>query len=609
MKTYYKVLIILLLDFFILFLSLYLSVCLRLELIYVPGIKFYFIYLVNIFIFIALALSLNFYKVLFRYFTTSEFKKYIKFSIIFSLFSFVFILIYSPLDFPRSAPLINTFIFSIILISSRYTIASLINYFKKLSYNDEIEDLGSVAIYGAGVMGSIILHSLQKEKKCKNIIFIDDDTNKINRYLNGVKIYKSLEINELIKKYNLNTLIISATNLSHIKKNTIINLLNNSKIKIFNSSNLLDSPSSRLNELVDFKNNFIESKIKNNFLITNKKYYLNEVVLITGGGGSIGSELSRQISSYKFKKLIIADISEYNLFRIKEEIIEIYKSDSIKLENIEYILLDLKDESQILELFDKHRPTMIYHAAAYKHVPIVESNIKIGIKNNFFGTVNLINLSIKFDVKNFLFVSTDKAVNPLNLMGMTKRLGELYLKKIVKNKDLNYSIVRFGNVVGSSGSVIPLFVDQIKNGGPVTVTHKEVTRYFMTIPDAVSLIINTSIVAKGGEIFVLNMGEPKRIYDLAKNLISKTYSISNGTYNPEDIQIKFIGLREGEKLHEEIYVETINSSYSNKNILLSSDTKNENQDITNLYQLLNSKIDKISPKNALNELKDFFNNQ
>ena len=327
--------------------------------------------------------------------------------------------------------------------------------------------------------------------------------------------------------------------------------------------------------------------------------------MITGGGGSIGSELSRQISSYNFDKLIIADISEFNLFNIREEIYELYKFSENKINKIKFVLLDLKDEKQINELFVTHSPNIIYHAAAYKHVPIVESNIKIGIKNNFLGTANLIKLSFKYKVKNFLFVSTDKAVKPLNLMGMTKRLGELYLKKITNDNNLNYSIVRFGNVVGSSGSVIPLFIDQIRNGGPVTVTHKDATRYFMTIPDAVSLIINTSIIAKGGEIFVLNMGDPKKIYEVAQNLISKTYAITNGAYSKDDINIKIIGLREGEKLHEEIYIETVKSS-SNDKILLSLDKKNENYDIIKLYENLNSKIDIISSEEIYKIIREFF---
>lgn len=605
-STIYKILLIFFIDLLIIFITLYLSVCLRLDLIYPIEGKFLFIYLINIIIFCILSVALKFYNVLFRYLTLVELIKYLKFSVIFSFFSFLFVLIYSPSEFPRSAPLINTFIFPLVLISSRFFIASLIRLFQNSNNSLIPEEMNSVAIYGAGFMGSILLDTLKKEKKFKNIIFIDDDPNKINRYLNGIKIFKAEDILNLISDYKIDTIIISAANLSHIKKNKIASVIESSKIKIFNFSNLIDKPTTEFNELLDFKKDFfIESKIKNNLTISNQNFFENEVILITGGGGSIGSELSRQISSYNFDKLIIADISEFNLFNIREEIYELYKFSENKINKIKFVLLDLKDEKQINELFVTHSPNIIYHAAAYKHVPIVESNIKIGIKNNFLGTANLIKLSFKYKVKNFLFVSTDKAVKPLNLMGMTKRLGELYLKKITNDNNLNYSIVRFGNVVGSSGSVIPLFIDQIRNGGPVTVTHKDATRYFMTIPDAVSLIINTSIIAKGGEIFVLNMGDPKKIYEVAQNLISKTYAITNGAYSKDDINIKIIGLREGEKLHEEIYIETVKSS-SNDKILLSLDKKNENYDIIKLYENLNSKIDIISSEEIYKIIREFF---
>ena len=326
-----------------------------------------------------------------------------------------------------------------------------------------------------------------------------------------------MELESLIETKNIDIVIIAIINLSHVKSDFLIELSNRKILKFYLLQIYLMKKTLPLNDLTDFKNDFfVSSKIKNNYAIYNKDIFKNDIILITGGGGSIGSELSRQISYLNFEKLIVADISEYNLFKIREDLLELFSFDPHKLKKIVFVLLDLKDNQNLYEVFEKFKPSIVYHAAAYKHVPIVENNIKIGIKNNFIGTANLIENTIKYKVRKFLFVSTDKAVNPINLMGITKRLGELYVKKKSTNASTKSRIVRYGNVVGSSGSVLPLFLNQIKNGGPVTITDENVTRYFMTIPDAVSLIINSSFISQGGEIFVLNMGKPKKILDLAK---------------------------------------------------------------------------------------------
>ena len=584
------------------------SISLRLDKIYFPDKQFFIIYLINIFIFLLLSFFLKFHKTLYRYFSISEILKYIQFSLIYSLIFFLLIIIFKPIYFPRSVPIINFFIFSILIISCRYFISWLANNYKKKEINKNFSSMRSIAIYGAGIMGSLLLNTIKKETKMNKIIFVDDDPNKFNRYLEGVKIFKFLELESLIETKNIDTVIIAITNLSHVKSDFLIELSNRKNIKILSSPNLFDEKdSTSLNDLTDFKNDFfVSSKIKNNYAIYNKDIFKNDIILITGGGGSIGSELSRQISYLNFKKLIVADISEYNLFKIKEDLLELFSFDPLKLKKIVFVLLDLKDNQNLYEVFEKFKPSIVYHAAAYKHVPIVENNIKIGIKNNFIGTANLIENTIKYKVRKFLFVSTDKAVNPINLMGITKRLGELYVKKISTNSSTNSSIVRFGNVVGSSGSVLPLFLNQIKNGGPVTITDENVTRYFMTIPDAVSLIINSSFISQGGEIFVLNMGKPKKILDLAKNLIAKAEVISNGIYKSDDIKIQIIGLRKGEKLHEEIYTDEIKPSKENSDILVSSDKKNEEQDINMLLKFIKNNIDCLSDKEIISKINNFF---
>lgn len=607
LKTLHKIFIIFFIDIFLLFFSLNLSISLRLDEIYFPNTQFFIIFFINIFIFLILSLFFKLHKTVYRYFSISEIYKYLKFIFIFTVIFFLLIVISKPLYFPRSVPLINFFIFSILIILSRFLVSTIANTFRSKESNDYFNSMSSIAIYGAGILGSHLLYTIKKESDISSIIFIDDDLNKNNRYLEGIKIFRFSELEKLIQKNKIDTIIIAITNLSHIKSDLILKLANDKNIKVLSSPNLFDQKGfTSLSELTNFKNEyFVKSKIKNTHKDNSNVFY-NDIILITGGGGSIGSELSRQISYLSFKKLIIADISEFNLFKIKEDLIDLFITDPDKVKNIKFILLDLKDMDDIYNVFKQFKPSVVYHAAAYKHVPIVEHNVKIGIKNNFIGTANLIDISIEFNVRKFLFVSTDKAVNPINLMGITKRLGELYIKNVSKKTYTKSTIVRFGNVVGSSGSVIPLFINQIKNGGPVTITHEDATRYFMTIPDAVSLIINSSVISKGGEIFVLNMGEPKKILDIAKNLISKTAVISSGSYNPNDIKIQIIGLRKGEKIHEEIYTDDLKSIEENKDILILPDNKNDDQDIHVLLNSLKKNINHFSDIKIISEIESFF---
>ncbi|MEE0967436.1 MAG: nucleoside-diphosphate sugar epimerase/dehydratase, partial [Bacilli bacterium] len=274
-------------------------------------------------------------------------------------------------------------------------------------------------------------------------------------------------------------------------------------------------------------------------------YVQDKVVMVTGGGGSIGSELSRQIASHHPSKLIIVDIYENNAYDIQMELIKKYPQ-----LNLIVRIASIRDEHKVDCLFNEFRPDIVYHAAAHKHVPLMEDSPNEAIKNNVFGTLNVVRAADKYKVKRFVQISTDKAVNPTNIMGATKRMCEMIIQLYNRNSETEYTAVRFGNVLGSNGSVIPLFKKQIADGGPVTVTDKNIIRYFMTIPEAVSLVIQAGVYAKGGEIFVLDMGKPMKIDDLARNLIKLS------GYTPDiDIPIVYTGLRPGEKLYEELLME------------------------------------------------------
>ena len=272
---------------------------------------------------------------------------------------------------------------------------------------------------------------------------------------------------------------------------------------------------------------------------------IDETILVTGGGGSIGSELCRQIAKCKPRKLIIFDIYENNAYDIQQELIRTYPE-----LDLEVIIGSVRDYDRLENVFSTYKPEQVFHAAAHKHVPLMEVSPNEAIKNNCLGTLNTVKLADKYKVKKFVLVSTDKAVRPTNIMGATKRICEMIIQTYDKISKTDYVAVRFGNVLGSNGSVIPLFLKQIENGGPVTVTHKEITRYFMTIPEAVSLILQASVYAEGGEIFVLDMGSPVKIYDLAKKIIR-----FKGFEPNVDIKIKVTGLRPGEKLYEELLMD------------------------------------------------------
>ena len=271
----------------------------------------------------------------------------------------------------------------------------------------------------------------------------------------------------------------------------------------------------------------------------------DKVIMVTGGGGSIGSELCRQIAKYSPQKLVLVDIYENNAYDIQQELVRKYSDMNLKV-----LIASVRDEEKMDKIFETYRPEIVFHAAAHKHVPLMEDSPCEAIKNNVFGTLNVVNLSDKYGVKKFVLISTDKAVNPTNIMGATKRCCEMIIQTKNKESVTEFVAVRFGNVLGSNGSVVPLFKKQIANGGPVTVTHEEVTRFFMTIPEAVSLVLQASAMAQGGEIFVLDMGEPVKIIDLARNLIKLS------GYEPGvDIPIEITGLRPGEKLYEEVLMD------------------------------------------------------
>lgn len=448
----------------------------------------------------------------------------------------------------------------------------------------------NMIIYGAGEAGNLILI----QNTVYNIVcFVDDDLNKAGRKINNLNIFHTDELQRVIEKYNAKIILIAIPSLDIVSRNKIISFCStlDVSIKITPSFNDLITGKANINDYKYISSDLLNRNINWNTNSINK-YISGKKILITGAGGSIGGELSRQIIKYLPSQLFLLDNNEFNLFKIMNEIklISLSKNDTREI-NIQYSLVNISDYNSLNNLFKDFIPDIIFHAAAFKHVPILENNKFQALQNNIIATYNLIKLSINNDIKKFIFISTDKAIKPSSIMGCSKRISELLMTHSNKNNPNNkvaFSIVRFGNVINSHGSVIPIFNEQIKNGGPLTVTHPEVTRYFMSIPEAVGLVLEVSTFSKHGEKFILNMGNPIKILDIAKKMIKLSGEQLYDNQTKIGIQIKFIGLRKGEKMHEELSQTNNFSQTKNKHIF-----KDNSQDSMIDYNELLSDLDTI----------------
>ena len=408
-----------------------------------------------------------------------------------------------------------------------------------------------VMIVGGGQAGTLLIKELNSSERASGIpvCIIDDDHNKIGKYINGVPIRGTRgEIPELAEKYKIDEIYIALPTATGVERKKILEICQKTKciLKILPGLYQLMSGEVSIAKLRDVEIDDLLGRepIKVN-LDEIMGYVKGKVVMVTGGGGSIGSELCRQLAGHGVSHLIIFDMYENNAYEIQQELKRNYPE-----LNLTVLIGSVRNTNRLDFLFRTYQPDVVYHAAAHKHVPLMEDSPNEAIKNNVIGTYKTAMAAIKYGTKRFILISTDKAVNPTNIMGASKRLCEMVIQMCNQKSDTEFVAVRFGNVLGSNGSVIPLFKQQIAAGGPVTVTHRDIIRYFMTIPEAVSLVLQAGAYARGGEIFVLNMGEPVKILDMAENLIRLS------GYEPyKDIQIQFTGLRPGEKLFEELLME------------------------------------------------------
>lgn len=454
----------------------------------------------------------------------------------------------STVTMPRSYYLLGFGLMTIGFLCTRFA-KMLIKLTKNVQSKAKITN--RIMVIGAGSAATILIKELKSAGTGSEIVCaIDDNKNKKNKYILGVPIVGGRnEITKHVEKFSVDEIIIAIPSADLNTTKELIKLCQDTKkpVKILPAvaKSLTSSSLSKSVRPVNY-----EDLLGRDPITVNQEgiheFIGDKTVLVTGGGGSIGSELCRQIIQYGPKKLLIFDIYENNAYEIQMELERKYPDADIST-----LIGSIRDYDRMEAIFEKYRPNIVYHAAAHKHVPLMEKSPNEAIKNNCLGTLNAAKLADKYKVDNFILISTDKAVRPTNIMGATKRICEMIVQTYARRSEhTRFAAVRFGNVLGSNGSVIPLFLKQIEAGGPLTVTHKDITRYFMTIPEAVSLVLQASLFAKGGEIFVLDMGKPVRIYELAENLIKL-----RGLTPNKDIMIEVVGLRPGEKLYEELLMD------------------------------------------------------
>ena len=560
LPRYTKKIIVILIDITLCIISFWLALYLRLdEFISIRG-NLLIVALISTGVTIIVFWLFGLYRTMFRYSG-----KYALTSISFAvstygLLYFSIITIYGIAGVPRSIGILQPLILFFVIGGSRLIIKYIFNINSLVE--KKLLTLQHALVYGAGSAGRQLVSSLENNAQIKIMGFIDDDPLLHDQVIQGKDIFSPNDLSKVIKTKNINLILLAFPSVNRSKRMRI--LKNISKYKVI----VRTLPS--INDLVEGKISFSDIRdldvadILGRDLILPDKYLLNKnisnkVVLITGAGGSIGSELSRQIVKLNPCKLILVEMSEYSLYKINQDLEEIKKKLAINHElEIISLLASVQDEVRISKILKTYKPDTLYHAAAYKHVTMVEENICEGIKNNIFGTLVMAKAAISAKVSNFVLISSDKAVRPTNIMGASKRIAELCLMALAENpKNLNTKLctVRFGNVLDSSGSVIPKFKKQIIDGGPITLTHSDVTRYFMTISEASQLVIQAGAMSEGSEVFVLDMGEPIKIKQLAKRIVELSgLSVLDEDNQEGDIKIEIIGLRPGEKLYEELLI-------------------------------------------------------
>lgn len=569
-----KMIIIGFADFLLLGLGALSAYALRISDFTVPPKSSLLLYLAAPFLSVAFAALLSVYGAAVRGYSASVEKRIILSQILVLPAWIALIFTVGATGFARSTVLIYGLIAPAIMICLR-RFASMSFALMDLNSKSKKERL-PVIIYGAGREGQIVFESLRNHNQYKPVAFVDTDYTLVDRVVSGLKVYAIENLDKVVAKFAPREMVIARTQSSIVNRRKLVDMALGFGLSVKTVPRLEDLVGGHISSS-DIRPVKVEDLLGRDPVLPDialmKKIAFEKCVLISGAGGSIGSELARQCLIYRPKKLVLLDNNEFALFQIHRELESNLNNDkNVSKVELVPILLDVKDETNLTQIMLDLKVEIVLHAAAYKHVRMVQDNIFSGIMNNVWGTIAIAQASDKTAVERFVLVSTDKAVRPTSVMGATKRLAELVIQAMAARKKSKtiFSMVRFGNVLGSTGSVVPLFKEQIENGGPILVTHPDVTRYFMLIPEAAQLVLQAGAMSKGGEVFVLDMGDPVKIVQLAETMVELAgLSLINSENHEGDIEIKFTGLREGEKLFEELLIGSDVSKTSNNRIFLS----------------------------------------
>jgi FlaA1/EpsC-like NDP-sugar epimerase len=547
-----KKIIVLIVDLSLCLLCTWIAFYLRLDqFILIQGVV-----LATVIVSVALALPifwlLGLYQVIFRYSVLSIMFLVSTALLVYGFLFFCVFTVYGIQDIPRSIGILQPMLLFFGVVSSRLFLKYLLDGNYLFKYKSQ--HLKKILVYGAGSAGQQLVSALENSNELMVVGFLDDDDQLHGRVLQGKMIYSTSKISNLIKSKEVQLILLALPSISRFRRNEILKNLSNFSLQVQTLPTIADIIQGRVG-LSDIKDLDVDDILNRDQVLPNTKLLskniTSKVVLVTGAGGSIGSELVRQIAKLNPEKLLLLELNEFALYNIYEEL-------KITNENLKIIplLCNVQDQTKVNEIFKTYKVDTLYHTAAYKHVPLVEENISESIKNNVFATLAVTKAALSYSVKNFVLISSDKAVRPTNIMGASKRLAELCVQGLYqsdKNNKTKISIVRFGNVLESSGSVIPKFKKQIKDGGPITLTHPDVTRYFMTLTESSQLVIQAGAMSEDCDVFVLDMGESVKIKDLIYRIVKLSGLTVKDENNKEgDIQIKIIGLRPGEKLYEEL---------------------------------------------------------
>jgi FlaA1/EpsC-like NDP-sugar epimerase len=562
--------VVIALDLFLSLVSVWFAFYLRLDQIGFAEHKQIFVYFIAPVLAIPIFIRFGLYRAIFRYTGMAAMFTTVKAVGIYAILFFTTLLFFKWEGVPRSVGLIQPLLFLLLVGGSRAIARFWLAGLSGKSGHSE----GRLLIYGAGEAGVQTASALAMNRHFFLLGFVDDDNSKVGGSINGVDIFGADDIAEAVERMGVTDILLAIPSLGRAQRNDIISRLRSLPVHVRTLPGMGDLATGRVT-MQDFQELDVEDLLGRTPVAPDRTLLASnlgsKVVLVTGAGGSIGGELCRQILAEKPSKLVLLDHNEFGLYTIHSELLHLCAEKSLPVELVP-LLASVSNFERLQEICILYRPTTVYHAAAYKHVPLVESNFSEGVLNNVFGTLNMARVAIESKVTHFVLVSTDKAVRPTNVMGATKRMAELVLQALAECKTLQFDLldgtktaevfnntlfamVRFGNVLGSSGSVVPLFRKQLLNGGPLTITHLDVTRFFMTIPEAAQLVLQAGAMATGGDVFVLDMGQPVKIIDLARRMAQLSGLTLRLDGSPDgDIDVEVTGLRPGEKLYEELLI-------------------------------------------------------